>query len=116
MRHYLHVLVTKEAKLSGWNGGLQSFQGPHACKAKPASQPHPKTPRPYLVFWAVCLWSQQHCSTLHLDAYSNVNREGISGLTSLGPEHSVGADWLPSTPAARKLPEVSPAQEHPSAQ
>ena len=103
-------LVTKEQKLSGWTGGHNLFEGPHVCKAQSALQPIPEPQDFHLVFWAVQLWSWQHCSTCTWTYAQNINRHGISELRRLGwRDSSPGAALLHSTPAARKLPEVSPA-------
>ena len=73
MRHYL-LFSNQRSQAIRCNGGLQSFQDPHACEPKPVSQPHARIPRPYLVFQHVYLWSQWHCLTQHLQPFCNVNR------------------------------------------
>ena len=90
MRHYLHVLVTKKPSYQDGSECYNLFKGPHACKSNilATSPQNLKTPscvlgctsmKPTALLYFVSGWMP------------NLNREGRSGPTRLGLEHSVAA-------------------------
>jgi hypothetical protein len=56
VKHFM-CLVTKEQKLSGRNEGHHLSESPHVCQAQTSLATPSQNQRPYLMFWAVQLWT-----------------------------------------------------------